>query len=506
MRTASALLLLALAAGPARAKPPLSAIDWLSRSVATPAALPRSVPLRPRAAAAPVTTTSIDAPSPDAAGILPASVTGLPRDLWGPTPTARIVDLLRGAGQDELPALRALRLRLVLAESDPPVDADGTGTLFLARVDLLLDLGALDQARALLDAGGAATPEAFRRAFDVALLVGDEDAACATMRGRPDISPTLPARIFCLARGGDWSGAALTLRAGESLGLVSPDMTELLDRFLDPDLAEAAPDLAVPPLPSPLAWRMFEAIGEPIATNSLPVAFAQADLRDNAGWKARIEAAERLARSGAMPVNRLIGLYLERKPAASGGVWDRVAAIQAFDAAFRAKDVPAIATTLPPAYGAMAEIELEAAFSEVYGAELAALPLGGEARRVALEAGLLSPDYERVARAVPMPAPSPRTAFFIGVAVGAPAGIAPPDGLGAAIRDGLAAKPPADLAGLIADGRIGEAALVASDRLTGGTRGNLRGVTEGLATLRALGLEDTARRAALELMLLERRG
>jgi hypothetical protein len=34
----------------------------------------------------------------------------------------------------------------------------------------------------------------------------------------------------------------------------------------------------------------------------------------------------------------------------------------------------------------------------------------------------------------------------------------------------------------------------------------LRGVTDGLALLRHVGLEDVARRTALELMILERRG
>ena len=37
-------------------------------------------------------------------------------------------------------------------------------------------------------------------------------------------------------------------------------------------------------------------------------------------------------------------------------------------------------------------------------------------------------------------------------------------------------------------------------------QGDLRGVTQGLSLLRRVGLEDVARRTALELMLLERRG
>jgi hypothetical protein len=47
---------------------------------------------------------------------------------------------------------------------------------------------------------------------------------------------------------------------------------------------------------------------------------------------------------------------------------------------------------------------------------------------------------------------------------------------------------------------------VAIDNIGRGVEGDLRGVTEGLSLLRLQGLEDMARRTALELMLLERRG
>ena len=46
---------------------------------------------------------------------------------------------------------------------------------------------------------------------------------------------------------------------------------------------------------SPLLFRLHEAIGEPLPTGALPRAYAVADLRDLAGWKPQLEAAERLA-------------------------------------------------------------------------------------------------------------------------------------------------------------------------------------------------------------------
>ncbi len=258
-------------------------------------------------------------------GYLAPQVTGLPRNLWGLGRTDEIVALIGGERADTLPALQSLLTTLMLAEADPPGDAGGRGVLLLARLDKLLSAGALEQAAALLDAAGSTEPELFRRRFDVALLTGTEDSACAMMRETPQIAPTFPARVFCLARSGDWNAAALTLRTAQALGFVTEEEDALLSRFLDPDLYEGEPPLQKPAKPTPLVWRMFEAIGEPLPTNTLPLAFAQAELRDTAGWKAQIEAAERLARSGAIAPNRLMGLYTDRKPAASGGVWDRVA-------------------------------------------------------------------------------------------------------------------------------------------------------------------------------------
>ena len=68
-------------------------------------------------------------------------------------------------------------------------------------------------------------------------------------------------------------------------------------------------------------------------------------------------------------------------------------------------------------------------------------------------------------------------------------------------------KTPSVRARELLDGsRLGEAVLTAIDEVATGVQGELRGVTEGLSLLRIVRLEGVARRTALELMLLERRG
>ena len=498
-------LLLPAAAG---AEEPLSAIDWLSQSVATPPPVPVD-PARPTATGGvtqgAVAVTVIGAPSADAVGLLPPKVTGLPANLWGPGRTKDIASLVTAERVDSLPALRGLLLTVLLAEAQPPADAGAAATLLMARIDKLLDMGALDQARALLDAAGSRDPGLFRRSFDVALLTGEEDRGCRIMVESPGLAPTFPARIFCLARSGDWNAAALTLRTGQALGYITDEEDALLSRFLDPDLFEGEPSLSAPARVTPLAWRMFEAIGEPLSTTTLPIAFAHAELRPQAGWKSQIEAAERLARAGAISANVLLGLYTERRAAASGGVWDRVSAFQRFEAALEAGDQDAIARILPEIWSQMTEVELEVPFADLYGRRLSAIPLMGEAGQIAFEVGLLSPDFETIA--ADHKATTPREAFLIALAKGDVAGVTPPDSLARAIAPAfIAHEPESDLRQLVAEGRIGEAILVSIEKVERGVQGDLDGVTDGLALLRAVGMDKAARRTALELILLERRG
>lgn len=494
-------LLLVLMAPAAAAEEPLSAIDWLSDSITEPVLAvpvePEATPGRPRE---PIVTTSLDGPRPDAVGLLPPSVTGLPARLWGPGDPGEIAELIRTEAVETLPAGQALLTTVLLAEAEPPDTAALGGELLLARVDKLLDLGLVEEASALLERAGATTPELFRRAFDVALLLGRENEACAAMRARPDVAPTFPARIFCLARGGDWAAAALTLGTAGALGQITPEEEALLARFLDPDLFEGEPPLQPPARPTPLVFRLHEAVGEPLPAATLPRAFAHADLRSTSGWKAQIEAAERLARTGALDPNRLLALYAERLPAASGGVWERVAAVQALDAAIASGDADKVARALPLAWQVMHEGGLAPVLGALYGDRIRALPLSGAAAGLGFRLALLSPAYEAAAAGH---APADRDEELLrAIARGLPLPRA--EGMAQLALSGLAqgALPPARAAMLLRSERLGEALLIALDDLAAGRAGDPRRISEALATLRAVGLESTARRAALEYLIL----
>ena len=353
---------------------PRSAIPWLSESIRTdvPAPPPRPAGPAPTRGSEEITVTPLGTVRRDSVGLLPPERSGLPRDLWGPTPTGQAESLIRDHPDTGVPAARALFRKILLAETDPPQPALADGALLVARVDRLLEIGALEEARALIELAGPETPELFRRWFDVGLLLDAATAPCDALRQNPALSPTLPARVFCLARGGDWNAAEITLVVGEDVGSIGSDQQALLARFLDPEIFEGEPNPPVPEPLTPLDFLMREATGMPRPAGALPTAFLHHDLVEHAPMRARVAAAERLVLSGGVAPQVLFEAYRAGIPPASGGIWDRAAAVQALDDALAEDADPAL---LGPALlgteEALRARGLEVAFAREYAPALA---------------------------------------------------------------------------------------------------------------------------------------
>lgn len=515
---AGAVLTLALVA-PAFAKPPLSASDWLSGSIQQPGTVSAWRPgdARPKdldknrpkdlaqtGAYEPVGVTRLGEGNPDSKGTVSPRAAGLPANLWGVSDGATLAALVT-ASEPRLPALRRLERRLLAAQLQPPSAASGDeGRLYLARVDKLLDMGASGAARELLLAAGPADPQRFRRLFDIALLSGDEAEACAIMDRTPGVAPSFPARIFCLALGGDWAAAALVFHGAEGMGLINPSMAALLARYLDDGYSDQPDELPPPTVVTPLDLRLYEAIGQPLSSNNLPLAFALADLTHNGGWKARLDAAERLARAGAIPASQLRTIYVEQRPAASGGVWDRAAAIQALDAALATRDMAQVSATLPVAFDSMVAAGLGPALADIAGAQVGAMPLSGRAGQIALWLALQSGQWQVVQ--TPSADASPFDLWLLDFASGLAAST-PPSSPGAdralVLLDAFEADRPLapEPAAQIASDRRGEAMLEAISDADAGLDGDLPRAAQGLRTLRALGQGEIARQSAVELIL-----
>jgi len=149
----------------------------------------------------------------------------------------------------------------------------------------------------------------------------------------------------------------------------------------------------------------------------------------------------------------------------------------------------------------MGDAGLSSPFAWLYGPALADLDLAGPVMGIALQAGLLSAAYPEAAAR--LDEADPDAALWKAVALGRADAMEATDSRGAAVLAGLGGAPvPEAVMPLLDEGRVGEAALWAVAAFGQGLDGDRGAVTDALATLRALGFEDAARRAALEYLIL----
>ncbi|MEM9580730.1 MAG: hypothetical protein AAF891_08585 [Pseudomonadota bacterium] len=502
------LALCALTA-PAWANDPLSAIEWLERrpeQIVTPLSqIPRAIdepPVADQITTPQVAVTPLGAPERGAAGLLPSTVTGLPRNLWSGSDVGTLSSLLARVRADDHPALLSLLYTLLLAEADAPLGS-GSEAFLNARAQKLLELGALDPADALLKRAGPAHPALFDTFFDVNLLASDAVQACAFLRADPALSRDLSRRIFCDARAQDWDTAALTLSTADAIGALSKSDTALLEHFLDPELFEGTAIPRAPAQPTALQFRLYAAIGEALPTAALPRVFAATDLGGDAGWKAQAEAAERLVRVGAISENSLLGIYTSRIPSASGGIWDRIEAVQRLETALGAGDPAAILKQARHAWQLMQAEDLGVPFAALFARDLLRLPTSAQDADLVTRIALLSPAYEQAAR-------RKTSSPLIKAAQAVARGEQPESGTG--LQSAIArafdmdARPPTDLVGLVQDQQLGEAILRAISRAAAGADGDPAALSSALIFFRKSGLEDTARRHALHTLLTKAEG
>lgn len=501
LRLAMAALLLS---GGTASADPLSAIPWLSDVLRAPPTA-SSDPGSPRTR---IEVMALEAPRPYGPGLYDADTAGLPAHLWGKSSALRIRRLLRGIQGQGVPAARELYHRLLLTRLVVPRgSADATGVM-LVRTEQLVALGALEEAYEILALSDTSNAEAVRRIFDIGLLTGQDMRACATLLGHPGIEPTEAALIFCHARNNEWRRAVLTLAVAREGGDFDQPLETLIARYLEVEETTPGDSIDTPQPVTPLVYRMLLAIGAGgtgTVESGLPLAFSHLDLASSAPPRARMLAAERLVASTGMSYPILFEAYRAEKPAASGGIWSRSAAVQALDRALEAGAVGETLAALSQAEAILSRHGLQVALAREYAPQLSTLSPtrfhDGTIARLLLLGD--RPDAARgwlparhkdpaawSAYALIKDSPVPNAGGRLGPAIAA------------AFRQPVsAAPPPLPFAPLLRDDRKGEALLLALRALDQGTDIDPDDLTAALIVLRHLGLETCARRIAAQTLL-----
>ena len=351
------------------AQAPLSAIDWLTESLSNPpdqTEKPIATPIIPEPIQEVFITDGVTGGSPDSIGLLSPTVTGFSANLWGGAATRDIARHIRTFPVQGYPEAQNVFRRILLAQANPPFDVTAQGQVLLARLEKLYEIGALDAAEALVQQVQVFTPALFEQSFRVAILTDRTADICRLLAERPALSSDLSSRTYCLARGGDWNAAAMTVSLGASIGAVDPAREEMLIRYLDPELFEGEPDPVAPTPMNTMDYVLREALLLPRPSGTLPLAYLYRDIGLRSALRARIEASERLVRAGSLPGSLLFNAYRTGTPASSGGVWERSNAVQRLDAALKTGEDSLISDAIAFAASELSKVDLLVAFAEEY--------------------------------------------------------------------------------------------------------------------------------------------
>ncbi|HAL76544.1 MAG TPA: hypothetical protein DCM70_07995, partial [Rhodobacteraceae bacterium] len=344
----------------AYAETPLSAIDWLAEhSIKGSPKLSSTPDLRENPALSATVSTDIEVTvlrdiQRDAVGLLPPEVTGLPVTLWRNSTTQDLLSLLEASKVSQNPSIQSLTMRVMLAEGDAPYDSNGKFNFLRAKLEKLIQYGAIDPALAMLERAAPLPAPLVPILFDLSMYSEALEPACEQVLQLGAAFENDSARIYCLARRGEWQSANIMLTTAEALQSLTPRETALLHFFLETG-SEKTSDLyfVTDSVLTPLEYRLYEAFGEPVPANDLPLAFSVAELSGDKGWKAQLEAAERLSKSGVFSDNQLLGLLTKKPAPASGGIWDRVTMIQDLEQALVANAPARISDALRTVWSAM---------------------------------------------------------------------------------------------------------------------------------------------------------
>ena len=478
------------------AEAPLSAIDWLSKkdSVINGSRLiEKNVDAENNND---IKVSTLNSNEYQAIGLLPIYVTGIPTTIWR---NSRFDDLeysFKTMPTFSYSPIQELVYSLLLAEARPPLNEPARYAFLEVRLSKLLNYGAVDPAIALIERASPVPDRMIPLLFDISLLSSNNYPACDPIFQNTKNKNLQAELIYCYARKGDWLTAHLILKTEEVLGDLTKLEVSLLDRYLEVDFDVDINSLLPPPEQiTPLEFRLYEAIGEPFPAEYLPVKYSQSDLSGENGWRAQVIAAERLFSNGAIPENQILGVYTKNNPGGSGGIWERVKVVSELDTALQNNQN--IEEIFLAAWKVFKQTDQLTVFAKLFGVRIFEKNLSPKSKKIAADLLLLTNNFSLTKNYW-----KPSDLRF-GLTSGDFTQVKVSSEIEKVILNVFTeVSIPFLVEQKLNQGKLGEVILNALLQFETGIDGNLKDFSESLSTLNLIGLDTTARRAALTHLVL----
>ncbi len=478
------------------AQSPLSAIDWLSKENSKFKRSISEVKNIDVKKTNDIQVSTLNSNEYQSIGLLPIYVTGIPSTIWRNSSFDDLEYSFKTLPTFSYSPIQELMYSLLLAEARPPLNEPSRYAFLEIRLEKLLDYGAVDPAIALIERASPVPEKMISLLFDISLLSSNNLPICEPVLQNTKNRDLQAELIYCYARKGDWLTAHLILKTEEVLGELSPQEVSLLDRYLEVDFHVDLHALLPPPETiTPLEYRLYEAIGEPISAEYLPIQYSQSDLSGENGWRAQVIAAERLSSTGAIPENQILGIYTSRSSGVSGGIWERVKVVNDLDTALVARED--FEQYFQDAWKVFKQANQLTLFAKLFGLRVFDENISPKSKEIAANLLLLTNNF-----AITDSYWDPSDIRF-GLTTGDFSKVNVSDETEKIILQ-IFTEPsmPFLFEQKLNQGKLGEVILNALLQFEMGIEGNLKDLSESLSTLNLIGLETTARRAALTHLVL----
>ena len=485
-----------LLASPMAAQTPLSAIDWLSKANSKSQRSILEIKNVDVETTNDIQVSTLNSNEYQAIGLLPIYVTGIPTTIWRNSSFDDLEYSFKTMPTFSYSPIQELVYSLLLAEARPPLNEPSRYAFLEVRLDKLLNYGAVDPAIALIERASPVPERMIPQLFDISLLSSNNFPICEPVFQNTENRELQAELIYCYARKGDWLTAHLILQTEKVLGDLTDREISLLSRYLEVDFNVNLTALLPPPESiTPLEYRLYEAIGEPIPAEYLPIQFSQSDLSGENGWRAQVIAAERLSLTGAIPENQILGIYTNHSPGASGGMWDRIKVINDLDVALDDKEN--LEESFQDAWKVFKQTNQLTVFAKLFGLRVFEENLSPKSKKIAANLLLLTNNF-KITEGYWDPSD-----IRFGLTAGDFSNVKVSDETEKIILQ-IFTEPsmPFLVEQKLNQGKLGEVILNALLQFELGIEGNLKDFSESLSTLNLIGLETTARRAALTHLVL----
>ena len=485
-----------LLGSPLVAESPLSAIDWLSKENSKFQRSILEIKNIDVEKTNDIQVSTLNSNEYQSIGLLPIYVTGIPTTIWRNSSFDDLEYSFKTMPTFSYSPMQELVYSLLLAEARPPLDEPSRYAFLEVRLEKLLNYGAVDPAIALIERASPVPEKMISLLFDISLLSSYNFPLCDPVLKNTEIKGLQAELIYCYARKGDWLTANLILKTEEVLGDLTDHEVSLLERYLEVDFNIDLNALLPPPESiTPLEYRLYEAIGVPIPAEYLPIQFSQSDLSGENGWRAQVIAAERLSITGAIPENQILGIYTNHSPGVSGGIWDRVKVVKDLDAALDGKEN--FEEYFQNAWKVFKQTNQLTVFAKLFGLRVFEETLSPKSKKIAANLLLLTKNFKLTEDFWDS------SDIRFGLTTGDFSRVKVSDETEKIILQ-IFTEPsmPFLVEQKLNQGKLGEVILNALLQFEMGIEGNLKDLSESLSTLNLIGLETTARRAALTHLVL----